>query len=103
MTQKKNCWEVKECGLGPGGRNTGTSGICPAAQPQKFDGYNNGKYFGRSCWMISKTRCNNKLQGDLSDKFIDCIECDFFKLVNEEESRGFVLLPAKELISQLKS
>ncbi len=97
MAERKNCWEVRKCGLEPGGENVSTSGICPAAEPQKYQGYNRGQYFGRSCWMVPMTLCDNKLQGPYADKFLDCIECEFFIMVEKEEGRYFILTPPTEL------
>jgi len=92
---KKNCWEMKNCGREPDGENAKELGICPAAIPGEFDGINEGNSAGRFCWAVAGTMCENIVQGTFANKFLNCINCDFFKQVNEEENREFILTHKK--------
>jgi len=91
--KRKNCWEVLKCGRQPGGEKAEELGTCPAAEPSEYDGTNRGVCSGRFCWTVAGTHCYGKTQGTFAEKFADCIECEFFRLVNEEEGRAFVLSP----------
>ncbi len=82
---KKNCWEFKNCGREPGGRNVDEFGACPASTDERLNGINGGKNAGRACWVIAGTVCNNKLQGTFAQKFGNCEKCDFFQSVRDEE------------------
>lgn len=93
----KNCWEIKQCGRGPGGENTEELGLCPAAMPCHQSGVNRGEYGGRFCWIIAGTFCKDEVQGTFSKKLLTCIHCDFFKMVQEEESINFIFLPTAEV------
>ncbi len=92
---KINCWEALECGFEPGGKNVNEFGICPAASNIKYHEINNGKNGGRFCWAIDKTFCKEGNKGNFDDKFINCLNCSFFKMVNKEESRKFILTPTE--------
>jgi hypothetical protein len=85
---KKNCWEVKACG-----RCTTMQGddACPVCREAKVNGIHGGKNGGRVCWTIAHTRCGGVTQGTFSDKFTSCKECDFYKMVKEEEKGSFML------------
>lgn len=82
---KKNCWEYKQCGREPEGKLVPEYGVCPAAVETKLDGVNGGKNAGRSCWAIAGTLCDGKVQGTYAMKEHSCPDCDFYKLVAEEE------------------
>jgi len=82
-----------KCGRGPGGENVKKIGICSAAIDSEYNGFNKGTYGGRFCWAIAGTFCNGKPQGTFAEKFMDCINCEVFKQVNEDEGRDFVLHP----------
>jgi len=87
---KQNCWEFKNCGREPGGRNVGILRACPAAIESRLDGANGGKNAGRSCWVVSGTVCGGQLQDSISEKIKDCLDCDFFSSVLTEERESFV-------------
>lgn len=89
---KKNCWEVKKCGREDGCVNTGKPGVCPASSNADGNGINDGKKSGRVCWAVAGTLCNGKVQGEFAHKQATCMECDFFKLVLEEEKDNFRLM-----------
>ncbi len=88
--QKLNCWEFKRCGRQPEGQRTETLGICPATTSTKLDGVHNGINGGRACWVIAGTLCEGKEQGTYALKEANCIKCDFYKTVSQEESSGFI-------------
>ena len=80
----KNCWEVKECERKPGEKNVDEQGVCPAATDRLKEGINRGNYAGRYCWRVAGTLCGGKTQGTYAKKLESCLECDFFKRVQEE-------------------
>ncbi len=83
--KKLNCWEYKNCGYEPGGRNTEKHWVCPAAVDQTYEGINSGKCAGRFCWAVAGTFCEGECQETYADKQSSCRECDFFKTVLAEE------------------
>ncbi len=87
---KTNCWEEKQCERHSGGEKVVELGVCPAATELKHDGKNNGKDGGRYCWKIAGTLCEGKVQGTYAAKLMDCVRCDFYKKVKEEEGENFV-------------
>ena len=87
-----NCWEYFKCGREPGGINAEEEGICPAALTKLHHGVNGGTNAGRYCWTVEGTLCDHKVQGDMDEKLLDCINCSFFKQVNFEEGREFTIL-----------
>jgi len=85
----KNCWEVIKCGRGPNGRKENVE-ICPAAKSNDFNGVNSGDLGGRFCWVFAGTFCEGDVQGLLAKKMKNCLDCAFFKMVNEEEGDNFI-------------
>ena len=85
--ERLNCWEVKNCGCGPGGEKN----LCPAAQMSDYEGINSGKFCGRFCWVITSTTCDECVQGSYVEKIKDCKNCDFFKQVSHEEGDDFIV------------
>jgi hypothetical protein len=81
MAKKLNCWEFNNCRMQSGDANINASDICPVMTNTSADGINGGKNGGRICWAIA---------GTFADKSkgipVSCITCDFFKLVEEQES-----------------
>lgn len=96
-----NCWEFMKCGREPEGEKADELGICPAATEVRLEGINKGKNGGRACWLIEGTTCDDKLQGAFMAKFKDCIFCDFYKMVMEEE--GSSVANSFKVLSLLKS
>jgi hypothetical protein len=90
MTVILNCWEFKKCGREPGGEKASEMGVCPAATEERADGINSGKNGGRACWAIAGTLCKDKVQGSYALKLRDCMKCDFYQLVVNEEHWDFV-------------
>lgn len=98
---KLNCWEYKKCGRELGGEKVEELGACPATTESRINGVNGGKNGGRACWMIDGTLCNDKVQGTYTTKFQDCILCDFYKIVMEEE--GPYITNSFKILSLLKT
>ncbi|MGD8779854.1 MAG: hypothetical protein PVH88_12945 [Ignavibacteria bacterium] len=94
-----NCWEFKKCGREKGGKNVKKFGICPAAIEVRANNINNGINGGRTCWLISGTFCDGKVQGAYASKLIDCMDCDFYKEVSGKAN----LLSSNEILKILKS
>ncbi len=84
---KKNCWEVRECGREPQGKKVDVLGVCPAATQEQWTGVNHGKAAGRLCWTVGGTPCDSPA----GLKFFRCLQCSFYKQVEQEEGRFFVL------------
>ena len=91
--ERKNCWEYMKCGRELGGKNVEEMGCCPASTENIDDGLNNGKNSGRFCWTIAGTYCKGKIQGIYAQKLKDCMQCPFYKKVEEEEGRYLKLTP----------
>lgn len=98
--QRKNCWEVKNCGQHPGSAKADELGVCPAAIETKANGINGGINGGRACWAIAGTFCDGKIQGTYAQKLIDCIECDFYRFVMRDE--GALYQDSKKIREKLK-
>jgi hypothetical protein len=96
----KNCWEHKECGREPQGRNTDTLGVCPAATEDKLQGVHGGRNAGRACWVVAGTLCGGEVQGTFARKFSNCEKCDFYQLVLREAFPRFTF--SSVLLGQLK-
>lgn len=93
MSDKKNCWDVKDCGRTEGGAKASELGVCPASTDTSCDGINGGKNAGRICWSVSGTLCEGEVQGTFGQKLSSCLECDFFNKVKAEEgAENFKLL-----------
>lgn len=89
--KKINCWEYKKCGRESGGVKVHELGECMASTKEVLDGVHDGKNAGRSCWVIAGTMCGGKVQGTFAQKYGNCVICDFFKQVKEEEAEHFIL------------
>ncbi len=83
--ERQNCWEYMKCGRQPEGDKVAELGICPAAADTSYDGIHCGKCAGRICWAVAGTFCGGRAQGSFADKRGTCLNCDFYKLVQEEE------------------
>lgn len=101
MSMKKiNCWEFELCGREEGGKNAEELGVCPAFSQTITDGMNGGKNGGRVCWAIAGTLCGGKTQGTFANKLDTCLNCDFYKSVQQQEGKAFIY--AKEVILKMK-
>jgi hypothetical protein len=98
---KTNCWEFKNCGRQPGGKQEKELGVCPAPLETKLDGVHKGKNAGRACWVVSGTLCGGVVQGTFAKKFQNCETCEFYQAVRKEEQPNFQLSPI--LLSKLRA
>ncbi len=89
--KKLNCWEHKKCGREPGGIKVHELGVCPASSEERLDGVHNGNNSGRACWVIAGSMCGGKVQGTFAQKYGNCVICDFFNQVKQEEGADFTL------------
>jgi hypothetical protein len=96
---RRNCWEIKACGLEPGGHRVEECGVCSVAQ-SGFDGDpatpgpNHGKGAGRTCWTVEDSFCQrNTGLGEQTGlaRFMVCKNCVVFREVCEQEGTGFDL------------
>ncbi len=94
---KKNCWEVKGCGQQRREHNN-TLVKCPVPEMAASDGINGGKNAGRICWLIANTMCRGDNATTFEDMIKVCTECDFYKLVREEE--GKMLMYSIEVLQE---
>ena len=87
---KQNCWEFMNCGREPGGVNAEKLGICLATKDESTDGINEGKNAGRICWAVAGTLCGGEVQGEFASKMDNCITCDFYHLVSNEQDHAVI-------------
>jgi hypothetical protein len=80
---------------------SGNQSMCPAASEYRLNGCNGGLNGGRACWVVPGTVCGNKVQGIFATKLVDCLECEFYHLVHEEEREKFIFSDA--LMRKLKT
>jgi hypothetical protein len=97
MGKRLNCWEFKKCGKEPEGAHKSRPDACPAARATVAHGVNGGMNGGRICWAISGTLSEDIVKGAFAKDMFSCINCDFFKLVEEEEADNFALLTPDQL------
>ena len=88
---KLNCWEFKDCGRQPGGKHVDDLGVCPVTEEVRLHGTHGGINAGRSCWVVSSTLCKGEVQGTFGKKYDNCVKCDFYQTVKEEEFPSFKL------------
>lgn len=96
-----NCWEFMKCGREIGGVKSTELGICPVLHSSSLDGVHNGKFAGRTCWIVSGTLCGSRIQGSHASKIESCRTCDFYKLVKAQERSK--LKSTEELLELVKS
>lgn len=88
--KKLNCWQYKHCGREAGGKNAHELGICPATMAKEVDTLHGGVNGGRCCWAVTGTLCEGKVQGSVGAKTKNCLKCEFFQLVSQEEGNDLV-------------
>ena len=100
---RRNCWEFKNCGRGPGGVNVGNQGLCPVALDKRLDGVNHGMNAGRACWVVAGTLGTGEVQCSFAENLDSCKECEFYRSVRSTEFPHFhfssVLLRQLEIAS----
>ena len=87
--KKLNCWEYMKCGREPNGSSVKENGVCPAAKYNELNKTHGGINAGRSCWIVAGSMCHGTIQGTYALKYLDCIECDFYAHVKQEEAWKF--------------
>jgi hypothetical protein len=97
---KLNCWEYKKCGREPGGAKVSELGVCAAATETRADGVNDGHNGGRACYAIAGTLCGGQVQGTFVAKLGNCLKCQFYELIGDEQ--GSRRESAKAILSLLK-
>ena len=97
---KQNCWEFKHCGRQPNGTKTAELGVCPASTEVRADGVNGGVNGGRGCWAIAGTLCGGAVQGSFASKVTNCMKCEFYQLVGQQEGPNHQ--SAKEILTRLR-
>jgi hypothetical protein len=58
---------------------------------------NGGLNGGRVCWALTGTLCGGKVQGTFAQKLGNCSECEFYRLVHEEQGKEVQSFKAVEL------
>jgi len=56
---------------------------------------------GRACWVVAGTNCGGRVQGTFAEKEKNCLNCEFYMLVCEEEDVKGSFKQAAELIELL--
>jgi hypothetical protein len=96
---KQNCWEFKKCGRQFGGEKSKELGVCSAATEKRTTGMNGGKFGGRCCWAVAGTLCGGQVQGSYAAKLVNCMKCEFYKIVAKEE--GPAIKKSSEILALL--
>ncbi len=74
-----------ECGREPKGIEDRMYDTCSVPTFTEADGLNDGKNGGRICWAIAGTFGNGNVTGKYACEKFSCANCDFFKLVSDEQ------------------
>jgi len=90
--RRLNCWEFRNCGQGPDNPES----ICPVPKAVEKNGINGGFNAGRYCWVFPGTRCAEGIQSSFERKPIECLTCEFFRLVEVEEGSGFSFIEVQD-------
>ena len=85
---RMNCWEFKQCGREPGGRNVEKYGRCSVPVSVEHNGMNNGKNGGRSCWILREAACEKIMRACRVDEIKECRQCRFHIHVKKSECSG---------------
>jgi hypothetical protein len=94
----QSCWNFKKCGRQPEGARVADLGLCPASTATEADGLNSGRNGGRICWALTGTLCGGKVQGTFAEKLASCVECDFYRLVRDEQGKDLKSFAALQLL-----
>lgn len=94
-----NCWEVRDCGRGPGGAKVAEFGVCRASVATELHGVHGGVNGGRACWGVIGTVCDGRRQESIADKLAFCVGCTFRDAVEREEES---LLGPQDIASRLR-
>ena len=96
---RKNCWEFFNCGRQPGGDKEKEMGICPASIQFSLNGTNEGINGGRACWAVAGTMCKGKTQGTYAQKLGDCLRCEFYASIRQDQ--GGSLVTTKDILKKI--
>ncbi len=88
---KEQCWAFMGCGREPGGHRAAALGVCPACTAVGHHGRNGGLNGGRACWRVAGTCCGAGVRGTWAQRLMNCVRCDFFLEVREDEGPRFLL------------
>ena len=92
LVVKRNCWQIRACGLGPRtAAEPRSRRVCPAALPGVFEGVNQGQNRGRFCWAIEGTLCDEQVQHRAGERLKLCLQCEVMQEVCGDEGRDFRL------------
>lgn len=92
-----NCWELFDCGREPGGARADELGVCPVFDALGYDGVNDGDYAGRFCWAVAGTLCQGEVQGTFAEKAMDCMQCEFYAQVVQEQGLECIIVSPSQL------
>ncbi|UCG77422.1 MAG: hypothetical protein JSV21_07495 [Nitrospirota bacterium] len=98
--KKTNCWEFMNCDRGPDGSDTIENGTCQAASNTSLDGIHGGINGGRICWVVEGCTCFNNEFSSFVQKYVKCMECNFYKTVRDEEGSEFKVAPVSLYIKR---
>lgn len=76
------CWEFKNCGREPGGRNADEYGVCPVTVDETLEGCCGPDEACTPCWSEVGTLCGGEIQGLYAKKLGNCLKCDYFDKSN---------------------
>ena len=85
MNSFLNCWEAKECGREPGGKNVELYGLCSVPEETACNGLNGGENGGRSCWLWRETACTEIMKKSSVQNIRECRECNFYIAVKKTQ------------------
>lgn len=80
--KKIRCWEFKNCGREPGGRNAEDLGVCPVTVNEDLEGCSDTENICSRCWTEVGTLCGGEVQGLYAKKVGSCLKCDYFDKTN---------------------
>jgi hypothetical protein len=83
--KKLNCWEFQECRREKSDGNGKKGRKCLVPDMVMYDGVHGGKNAGRVCWLVPDTSCHGDRQITFSHKLTSCVDCAFYKMVQDEE------------------
>lgn len=91
LPQKRNCWQVMNCGREEGGQRAGRNGACPASIETRLHAIHGGRNAGRACWTVDGTLCRDGRPDDITMKTSFCRTCDFYRILLREEQPHLIV------------
>lgn len=77
-----NCWDMKDCGRGPGGRLVGELGECPVV---KAVGSKEENGPDQKCWKVRIKDEKGRLVPNWSRPEKECLNCEVMDITREKE------------------